>query len=196
MRIPAIVLMSALALNISAVSLCQAQSWRFGVGVAYVTGISDVADHYEDNLRRAGRDADVDLRLPVGFGAIATYLWRSDLRADVALGPMFSISGDVHHFELPLSSTIGYSFMSGSSMSPYVRAGLVYHYVDGDQYSGTSPGLLAAVGVDLAHFTFEIATDQSEVEFDALACATPGACTLTKEKLNTYDLIASFYYRF
>jgi hypothetical protein len=109
---------------------------------------------------------------------------------------MFSISGDVHHFELPLSGTIGYSFMSGSSVSPYVRAGLVYHYVDGDQYSGTSPGLLAAVGIDLTHFTFEIATDQSEVEFDALACATPAACTLTKEKLNTYDLIASFYYRF
>jgi Outer membrane protein beta-barrel domain len=192
MRIQAAIVLSILAMSGTA----QAESWRFGVGVSYVTGIQDVADHYEENLRRAGFDADVDLRLPVGFGAIATYLWKNDVRADVGLGPMFAISGDVHHFELPISGTVGYSFMSGSSLSPYVRAGLVYHYVDGDQYSGTSPGLLAAVGVDFTHFTVEVATDQSEVEFDALSCTAPASCALTTEKLNTYDFIASFYYRF
>jgi hypothetical protein len=174
----------------------HAESWRFGVGVSYVTGIKDVADHYEDNLRLAGFEADIDLRLPVGFGAIATYLWRSDVRADFGLGPMFSISGDVHHFELPVSATVGYSFLTGSSMSPYARVGLVYHYVDGDQYESTDPGPLLAIGVDFTHFTFEIATDQSEVEFDALSCSSPGACSLTTEKLNTYDFMASFYYRF
>jgi hypothetical protein len=102
----------------------------------------------------------------------------------------------LHHFELPVSGTIGYSFNAGSSMSPYVRGGLVYHYVDGDQYSGTSPGLLAAVGLEFTHFAVELATDRSEVELDALSCASPSACSLTKEKLNTYDFIASFYYRF
>lgn len=191
MRIPA-----ALILSLIAASSAQAENWRFGVGVSYVTGIQDVADHYEENLRLAGFDADVDLRLPVGFGAIATYLWKNDVRADMALGPMFSISGDVHHFELPISATVGYSFMSGSSMSPYVRAGLVYHYVDGDQYVGTDPGLMVAAGVDFTHFTAELATDQSEVEFDALSCPATGACALTTEKLNTFDFMASFYYRF
>ena len=82
---------AALLLSIMMASAAQAQSWRFGVGVSYVTGIQDVADHYEDNLRLAGFDADVKLRLPVGFGAIATYLWRNDVRADIGLGPMFSI---------------------------------------------------------------------------------------------------------
>jgi hypothetical protein len=187
---------AALLLGIMMTGVAQAQNWRFGVGVSYVTGIQDVADHYEDNLRRAGFEADVKLRLPVGFGAIATYLWRSDVRADIGLGPMFSISGDVHHFELPISGTIGYSFMSSSSMSPYVRAGLVYHYVDGDQYDSTSPGLLAAVGLDFTHFTVELATDQSEVELDALSCPSNANCVLTTEKLNTYDFMASFYYRF
>jgi hypothetical protein len=196
MRTLAAILISAVLMSLPAVSVAQAQHWRFGVGVAYVTGIRDVADHYEDNLRRAGFEADVDLRLPVGFGAMATYLWRNDIRADFGLGPMFSISGDVHHFELPVSATIGYSFMSGSSLSPYVRGGLVYHYVDGDQYSGTSPGLLVAVGLDFTHFTVELATDQSEVEFDALTCPSPSSCVLTKEKLNTYDFMASVYYRF
>jgi len=195
MRIPAAIL-PAILLSLLAVGSAQAQSWRFGVGVSYVTGIQDVADHYEDNLRLAGFDADVKLRLPVGFGAIATYLWRNDVRADIGLGPMFSISGDVHHFELPISGTVGYSFLSSSSMSPYVRAGLVYHYVDGDQYENTNPGLLAAVGLDFTHFTVEIATDQSEVEFDALSCTSSTNCVLTTEKLNTYDFMASFYYRF
>ena len=192
MRTTAAVLMCL----VGASSAQAAESWRFGVGIAYVSGIQDVADHYEDNLRKAGFDADVDLRLPIGFGAMATYLWRNDVRADIGLGPMFSISGDVHHFELPVSGTIGYSFMSGTSMSPYVRAGLVYHYVDGDQYSGTSPGVLAAVGVDFTHFTVELATDRSEVELDALSCSTSGTCTLTTEKLNTYDFMVSAFYRF
>jgi len=173
-----------------------AGAWRFGAGVAYVSGIRDVADHYEDNLRLAGREAEVDLRLPFGLGAMATYLWQSNVRADIGLGPMFSISGDVHHFELPISTTVGYSFLSDTSISPYVRAGVVYHYVDGDQYRETSPGLMAAVGVDFTHFTVEIATDRSEVEFDALDCPASGACSLTSEELNTYDFIASFYYRF
>jgi opacity protein-like surface antigen len=191
MKIPAAILMSVVA-----VASAEAGTWRFGAGVAYVTGISDVADHYEENLERAGREAEVDLRFPLGVGASATYLWKNDIRADIGLGPMFSISGDVHHFELPLNATVGYSFLSTSNISPYVRAGLVYHYVDGDQYSDTSPGLLAAVGVDFSHFTIEIATDRSEVEFDALECTTATSCALTTEKLNTYDLIASFYYRF
>ncbi len=174
----------------------QAGDWRFELGVAYVTGIDDVADHYEENLARAGFDAEVDVRVPIGLNAKASYLWNSDVRADLGLGPMFFISGDVKHFELPVSGTIGYSFLSGTGFSPYVRAGVVYHYVDGDQYSGTSPGLFAAVGVDLTRFTLEIATDRSEVEFDALTCSAPNVCQLTTRKLNTYELIASVFYRF
>lgn len=192
MRVAAAVLMCLVGANAAQ----AAESWRFGVGVAYVSGIRDVADHYEDNLRKAGFDADVNLRLPIGIGAMATYLWRNDMRADIGLGPMFSISGDVKHFELPVSATLGYSFMSGTSFSPYVRAGLVYHYVDGDQYSSTSPGALAAVGIDFTHFTVELATDRSEVELDALSCTAPGVCRLTTEELNTYDFMVSAFYRF
>lgn len=177
-------------------SAAQAGDWGFEVGVSYVTGIGDVADHYEENLERAGYDVEVDVRVPIGLGAKARYSWNSDVRVDLGLGPMFFISGDVNHFELPVSTTLGYSFLAGTGFSPYVRAGLVYHYVDGDQYSGTSPGLLAAVGIELTHFSFELATDRSEVEFDALECVAPAACQLSKRELNTYDFIASVFYRF
>ena len=177
-------------------STAAAGTWGFEVGVSYASGIDDVADHYEENLELAGFDVDVDVRVPIGLGARATYLWASNVRADIGLGPMFFISGDVNHFELPISTTVGYSFTPGRTVSPYVRAGLVYHYVDGDQYSNTSPGLLAAVGVEFTHFTFEIATDRSEVEFDALTCTAPNACELSKREINTYDLMASVFYRF
>ena len=187
---------AAVGLCLLASSAASAGDWRFEAGIAYVTGISDVADHYEENLERAGFDVDVEVRVPVGFGAKATYLFDSDIRADLGLGPMFFISGDVNHFEIPISATIGYSFAPGSSISPYVRAGAVYHYVDGDQYSGTSPGLLAAAGIELTRVTFELAADRSEVELDALDCTAPTVCTLSKRELNTYDLMFSIFYRF
>ena len=37
----------------------RALEWR--VGVAYATGLNDVADLHEDNLRASGLEADVDL---------------------------------------------------------------------------------------------------------------------------------------
>jgi hypothetical protein len=187
---------TAVCIGLLASSAARAGDWRFEAGIAYVTGIDDVADHYEENLALAGFDVDVEVRVPVGFGAKATYLWNSDVRADFGLGPMFFISGDVNHFELPISATLGYSFMPGAAISPFVRAGLVYHYVDGDQYSGTSPGLLAAIGIELTHVTFEVAVDRSEVEFDALSCSAANVCQLGTRELNTYDLIASVFYRF
>ena len=191
MRIATGVILGLLASGANA-----AGTWDFELGISYVSGIDDVADHYEQNLERAGFDVDVDVRVPVGIGAKATYLFPSDIRADIGLGPMFFISGDVNHFELPLSATVGYSFLPGTGLSPYVRAGLVYHYVDGDQYSGTSPGLLVAAGIELTHFTFELATDRSEVEFDSLNCTAANVCQLSKRELNTYDLIFSVLYRF
>lgn len=187
---------AAVGICLLASSAAHAGDWRFEAGIAYVTGIDDVADHYEQNLERAGFDVDVEVRVPIGFGAKATYLFDSDLRADFGLGPMFFISGDVNHFEIPISATAGYSFAPGASVSPYVRAGFVYHYVDGDQYSSTSPGLLAAAGIELTRVTFEVAIDKSEVEFDALECTAPNPCELSKRELNTYDVMVSIFYRF
>lgn len=174
----------------------QAVEWR--LGVAYATGLGDVTDLYEENLRLAGFDANVDLKIPVGVAAGMTYDWESGLRADLGLGPVFLIGGDIEHFEMPLSITAGYAFRRLSHASPYVRAGVVHHFVSGDLYSSSTPGVFAAAGVDFTHFSFEVSIDQSEVEFDSLSCsAGPGtSCELTTTKLNTYDVLAGFYWRF
>ena len=172
----------------------QAMEWR--LGISYASGVSDVADLYEDNLRLDGREADVDLKFPLGVAASFVYDWTTEWRSDFGVGPIFAISGDVEHIEIPVSATIGYNFLPYSQYSPYVRGGLIHHFASGDQYDSSTPGLFLAVGVDFTHFALELATDQSEVEFDRLFCDTAGDCDLGTTKLNTYDVLFSFYWRF
>ena len=171
----------------------HASEWRLGVG--YATGLGDVTDLYEEDLRATGQEAKVDLKFPVGIAASYTYDWPEGWRVDAAVGPAFSIGGVIDHFELPLAVTGGYSFAPNRDFSPYVRLGVVHHFASGDRYEGSSPGLFAAVGIDFTHMTVEIATDQSELEFETVSC-TGGSCATGRTKLNTYDVIASVYWRF
>lgn len=188
------VVAAAAVLLLAFAGSAQAKEWR--LGLSYASGVSDVTDLYEDNLRLAGFDVNVDLKFPLGVAASFIYDWTTEWRTDVGIGPVFAIGGDVKHIEVPLSGTIGYNFLPYSRASPYVRAGFIHHFASGDQYSSSTPGLLLAVGVDFTHFTLELATDQSKVEFDRLRCPAGGSCTLGKTELNTYDLLASFYWRF
>jgi len=194
MRVPVRVV-GAAALVLAFAGPAEAMEWR--LGVSYASGVSDVADLYEDNLRLDGREANVDLKFPLGVAASFLYDWTTEWRTDVGVGPVFAIGGDVRHFEVPLSVTMGYQFLPYSQYSPYVRAGVIHHFASGDQYDSSTPGLFAAVGVDFTHFTLELATDQSKVKFDRLRCPSDGgACTLGTTELSTYDIIASFYWRF
>lgn len=185
----------------------QAEGWRLGLGPSYVSGIEEVTDLYEYNMEAGGYydEADVDMLLPIGVAFAADYQFRSGLRIDLGLGPMFLIAGDADHFEVPISATVGFSFLPNSSVSPYVRAGFSHHFVSGDYYVSADPGLLAAAGIDFARtnsvkFTFEVASDQSEVEFDTYACPMPNPffrpCGMGTVKLNTYDVIASLFIKF
>lgn len=185
---------AAAALLLACVASAHAKEWR--LGLSYASGVKDVPDLYEDNLRLAGREADIDLQFPVGLAASFLYDWTTEWRTDVGLGPVFAIGGDVKHLEVPLSATIGYNFLPYSRYSPYVRGGFIHHFASGDQYDSSTPGLFLAVGVDFTHFTLELATDQSEVEFDRLFCDTAGDCELGTTELNTYDVLFSFYWRF
>jgi hypothetical protein len=171
----------------------HAHEWRLGLG--YATGLGDVTDLYEEDLRATGQDANVDLKFPVGIAASYTYDWPSGWRFDAGLGPAFSIGGVIDHFELPVSATIGYSFAPESDFSPFVRIGATHHITSGDHVKSATPGLFAAVGIDFAHVTVEVATDQSELEFETVSCEA-GSCTSGRTKLNTYEVIASVYWRF
>lgn len=172
----------------------RALDWR--LGVAYASGLGDVTDLHEDNLRAEGLEADVDLKFPLGVTAGVAYDWPSGLRADVTLGPTFFIGGDVSHFELPVGASIGYSFARDADVSPYVRAGVIHHIASGDYESSSKPGVLIAAGLDFQRLTLEVAYDNSEVEFESAECDTNGACRPGFRTLNTYEVIASVFWRF
>ena len=109
----------------------------------------------------------------------------------------FLIGGDIRHSEVPISATVGYSFNRLEPISPFVRAGLVHHFVDGDQYKSSSPGPLVAVGIDFTHIIVEASWDDSEVTFDKLNCDASGAqCSLGEATLSTYEYLLAVYWRF
>ena len=177
----------------------QAFEWRaleWRVGVAYASGLSEVTDLHEDNLRAEGLEADVDLKFPLGITAGVTYDWPSGMRADLTLGPTFFIGGDVSHFELPVGASIGYNFAPNADVSPYVRAGVIHHIASGDYESSTNPGLLVAAGHDFQRLTIEVAFDDTDVEFEAAQCDAEGNSRPGFETLNTYEVIASVFWRF
>jgi opacity protein-like surface antigen len=180
-------------------SNAQAFDWRtleWRVGAAYASGLGDVTDLHEDNLRGEGLEAEVDLKVPLGIAGGVTYDWPSGARIDLTVGPTFFIGGDVSYFEVPLGLTGGYSFARDADVNPYVRGGIIYHFASGDYEAGSTPGLLVAAGVDFTRLTIEIAADNSEVEFETVECTSPGICTGGRKELNTYEVIASVYWRF
>lgn len=194
----------------------NADEWHLGPQISYASGVNDVADLYENNYNATHTYSyvKVHMQIPVGLAFAADYQWNSGLRADVGLGPFFTIkqddrsdrdnryyddSTDLHYYEVPVNATVGYSFIPHGSVSPYIRAGVAYHFVSGDYYRSSTPGLFAAVGLEFsrtntARYVLEIAADQSQVEFDNLACTDP-VCANTV-KLHTYDVVASFAAKF
>lgn len=173
----------------------QLIEWR--AGLAYASGIDDVTDLYEENLRQEGFAAEVDLKFPLGLTAGVRYDWPSGVRGDIGLGPMFFVGGDIDHFEMPLTVTVGYNFAPRAEVSPYVRGGVTYHFASGDYDASSSPGLLVAAGLDFRQFSLEVALDRSEVDLDRVTCnAAATLCTTRAAALRTYDLVASVLWRF
>jgi len=190
---------------ILSVPAAQAGEWRVGPGIAIVTGASDVTDLYEDNFNNTNTfyQAEVEWLLPIGLAVQGTYQWDSGVRLDLGAGPFFWLTSeddiDLDHTEFPVSATIGYTFMPGSSVSPYVRAGFAHHFASGDYVEGSTPGLLAAAGIEFSRQSFvsyalEVAFDKSEVEFERFRRSP----TLVRDtvELNTYDVLISFFVKF
>src|SRR5262245_56642239 len=121
------IVIAATALLALSVSNAFADEWSVGPGVSYVSNINHVVDIYKANVRAQGRSVDVRKAIPVGVGFDIDYLLNTGLRIGAGIGPYFRLSGDVKHFELPLSGTMGYSFRPEEQATPYLKAGVVYH---------------------------------------------------------------------
>lgn len=155
------------------------------VGLTYLSGAQDVFSWHDDHL-----NVDTTEGLPFALGYRFAYNWDSGLRADAGIGPMVFIFGDVSYFDIPLQTTIGYNIPM-DSLTPYVRAGLSIHFIDGDYVSNNDTiGALAAVGVkipfddDYGMFV-EAAYDTAKVTF-----SNQGSF-LSKGAVNTEDVDAA-----
>jgi hypothetical protein len=199
--------LTALLLLAAPMTTVQAREWHFGAAVAAPSGTGDVQDIYEANYKALGYTVEMSKLLPIGLAFDAHYQWDSGMRVGIGAGPFVLIASntddviDVSHFELPINGTVGYTFIPGGNVSPYIKVGLVAHSVSGDFIEASNPGLLAAAGIEfsrkgIVNFALEIATDQSEVEFEKLCGRNQPSCRPSTVTLNTYDVIVSFIVKF
>ena len=192
---------AALAILVFPVANARADEWMVGPGVAYVSNINHVLDIYKNDTRAQGKTVDVSKAIPVGISFVTDYQSNTGLRIGVGLGPYFRLSGDVKHFELPLTGTVGYMLLPAEQASPYVKGGVVYHIASGDFYESSTPGLLVAGGVDFARRSkisaaVEVSFDTSKIELDILCAPGQVNCTAGTEKFRSYETVLSFYVKF
>jgi hypothetical protein len=150
----------AIALSLSA----QTGFAGHAIGLAYSSGMQDVADWHEDNLYvdsmgfpiglsyRYIHDFDLGLRMDAGFGWFGT-----------------GIDSDLDYSDFPFQLTVGYSFFKTNVFKPYVRGGISYHFMDGDYVEDEAGmGFLGAFGVEIGrrgNFFAEVSIDTAEATF-------------------------------
>ena len=170
--------------------MSHAADWKNAVGLTYASGIQDVADFYERYLEQDGFVETEVVTIPVGISYRGFSQFESGLRLGAGVGPVFLILGDVEHTEVAVNAHVGYTLFSNASVAPYVNLGVVHHFVSGDLENGSSPGLLAAIGIEFnrngaVSFVLELAVDKSEVTlFDVR--------TSSDVDINTYDTTITF----
>jgi hypothetical protein len=184
---------AALAILAFPVANARADEWTVGPGIAYVSNINHVVDIYKSNVAAQGRTVDVSRALPVGVSFDADYQSNSGLRVGLGVGPYFRLSGDVKHFELPISGTVGFLFLPDEQASPFVKGGIINHFASGDFFRSSTPGILIAGGLDFARrsplsATVQLSFDASQIELDVLG-ASP-------EKFRSYETVLSFFVKF
>lgn len=145
--------------------------FRFGIGLTYASGIDDVYDFVEEEIEARGFDPD-GFSVPAGLTLVFGY--RFDFGGEILVdaGPASVLIVDVvgaddtyYNWDVPVGLTAGYAFFRDSSISPYIRGGVRYHFTDGDFSDDSSAGWYAAGGVDF--FANKAVNLQLEVAYDA-----------------------------
>ena len=149
----------------------RCNEWRIPVGISYISGVGDITDQYEDNLRADGYLTDSVEGLPVGISVQPYYEFDSGLGIGFGLGPAMLIFGDVDFFNLPVNFCLRYAPERKSKATVYFRTGLSYNIANGDYVEDSQIGFIGAVGVELMRdkavsFGIEAGYDSSTVELE------------------------------
>lgn len=161
--------------------------WNNQFGLSYSSSFSDVEDLYKDNLERSGYRVEDVSGLPVGASYSGHYQFNNGFFVGGGLGPIFLILGDVSHSEIAVNGKIGWTFFSGSTVSPFISAGISKHIVTGDYVEGDSAGPLVEAGIKINQFGVKVTHDGSEVVFQSEG---------GNKTLNSYDTIVTLFFEF
>lgn len=172
--------------------------WRFPVGLTYVSGFSDIADLFKDNLRYNGYIVDSSGGVPVGLSFHPYYQWSSGLGMGIGFGPAMMIMVDASNGEsdydltiVPFSADVRYALNIDGSASPYIRGGVTYLYASGDYKKSANAGAFGAAGIEFMRnrkvsVGLEAGYDTSTVELQRLR-------THSTEKIRPIGFFASLF---
>lgn len=152
------------------IQTATAGEWRIPFGLSYVGGASKFLDQVEDNLESEGYTTDTFI-WPVGLTVQPYYEFDFGLGAGFGVGPLVMLAGDADATLLPVNACLRYAFMPKAKLTPYLRTGLSYIVASGDYIEGSSPGFVAAVGMEFLRHKrvgvgVEIGYDSSVVEME------------------------------
>lgn len=153
------------------IGTATASEWRFPVGLAYTSGVKDVIDHFEDNLRATGFTTEKVAEVPIGVSFQPYYEFDSGMGIGFGFGPSTVITGDVDFFNLPVNFCLRYTIAPESSNAVYIKAGISGNIASGDYVENTQTGFLGALGVEFMRekavgFGFEVGYASSTIEFE------------------------------
>jgi outer membrane protein W len=155
-----------------------AGQWRIPLGVAYVSGATEVFDQLEDNVRAEYSDVESAEGLPVGLTVQPYYEFDSGLGIGFGFGPFTYVFGDVDYFSVPANVCLRFAFVPKASVTPYIRAGVSTQLVNGDYVEDHNIGAIGALGVEFMRdrgvsLAIEVGYDNSSIEFKDLTTADP-----------------------
>jgi len=152
----------------------QAGRWRLPVGLAYVNGLEEIVDLYEDNLEAEGYIVDTSVVFPVGITFQPYFEFDNGFGLGLGVGPIMYIDGDVADFvNVPINADVRYLFLNKGSTAPYLRAGVRTNVASGEYVESSSPGFIGGFGIEFlrdkrVNMGIEILYDSSEIEFTYL----------------------------
>lgn len=148
----------------------------------------------EDAIEAHNPWINVDTIWPIGLGLGAFYDFDNGLAVGVEVGPAIIATGDASFWIVPVGLDVRYTFMTDSSMSPFVRAGVQQAFAGGDFIESGSLGFYAKVGLEFGHandMSWGIEAGYSSATVDVL----PGNGFATEE-VEPYNFTIGVFARF
>jgi len=196
----------------------KAGDMKYPLMLTYIGGMGDINELYLDNLRINGLEDETNFYIPLGLSFHPFYEFDYGLRLGGGIGPFMlvymsiktiygssSTTNSKYYFDIPVNVNIGYTLIPPSPVSPYIKAGFIYHINSGDYLESTSPGLYIAGGLDFLrnkriNFGLEVAMDLSEATFEDRTREEydieTGRYEYLKKNIRTGGLLIGIFIRF